>query len=77
VSRFHLMRWTQRLKEVLNLDVETCPNYGGPAKVIASIEDPPACGVGVHLPSAFHDGFATDLGICVPRDYLVAAGTRR
>jgi len=26
---------------------------------------------------AFHDGFATDLGICVPRDYLVAAGTRR
>ncbi|MFC6487791.1 class I SAM-dependent methyltransferase [Nitratireductor sp. GCM10026969] len=26
---------------------------------------------------AFHDGFATDLGVCVPRDYLVAAGTRR
>lgn len=26
---------------------------------------------------AFHDGFATDLGICVPRDYLVTAGTRR
>lgn len=26
---------------------------------------------------AFHDGFATELGICVPRDYLVIAGTRR
>jgi SAM-dependent methyltransferase len=26
---------------------------------------------------AFHDRFATDLGVCVPRDYLVAAGTRR
>ncbi|RBI84984.1 methyltransferase type 11 [Rhodosalinus halophilus] len=26
---------------------------------------------------AFHDGFATDLGVCVPREYLVAAGTRR
>ena len=26
---------------------------------------------------AFHDSFATDLGVCVPRDYLVAAGTRR
>lgn len=26
---------------------------------------------------AFHDGFATDLGVCVPRDYIVAAGTRR
>ena len=26
---------------------------------------------------AFHDGFATDLGICVPREYVVAAGTRR
>jgi len=27
--------------------------------------------------AAFHDGFATDLGVCVPRDYIVAAGTRR
>jgi SAM-dependent methyltransferase len=26
---------------------------------------------------AFHDSFATDLGVCVPREYLVAAGTRR
>jgi SAM-dependent methyltransferase len=26
---------------------------------------------------AFHDSFANDVGVCVPRDYLVAAGTRR
>jgi len=26
---------------------------------------------------AFHDGFATDLGVCVPRDYLITVGTRR
>lgn len=26
---------------------------------------------------AFHDGFATELGICVPRDYWVIVGTRR
>lgn len=26
---------------------------------------------------AFHDGFATELGICVPRDYWVVLGTRR
>jgi SAM-dependent methyltransferase len=26
---------------------------------------------------AFHDGFATELGICVPRDYWVITGTRR
>src|SRR6056297_1241087 len=27
--------------------------------------------------AAFHDGFATDLGVCVPRDYLITVGTRR
>ncbi|HXW72261.1 MAG TPA: class I SAM-dependent methyltransferase [Methylocella sp.] len=26
---------------------------------------------------AFHDGFATELGIAVPREYLIAIGTRR
>lgn len=26
---------------------------------------------------AFHDGFRTDLGICVPREYWVTLGTRR
>ncbi len=26
---------------------------------------------------AFHDGFRTELGICVPREYLLSAGVRR
>ena len=26
---------------------------------------------------AFHDGFATELGICVPKDYLLTIGVRR
>ena len=26
---------------------------------------------------AFHEGFRTELGICVPRDYLLTVGTRR
>jgi SAM-dependent methyltransferase len=26
---------------------------------------------------AFHDGFKTELGICVPREYLLTVGTRR
>ena len=26
---------------------------------------------------AFHDSFATELGVCVPRDYCVVVGTRR
>ncbi len=25
---------------------------------------------------AFHDGFPTELGICVPREYWVTLGTR-
>jgi hypothetical protein len=26
---------------------------------------------------AFHDGFSTELGICVPREYLLTVGVRR
>jgi hypothetical protein len=26
---------------------------------------------------AFHDGFPTELGICVPREYLLTLGVRR
>ena len=26
---------------------------------------------------AFHDGFPTELGICVPREYLLSVGVRR
>ena len=34
------MTWAQRLKKVFNIDVESCVHCGGPAKVIACIEDP-------------------------------------
>ena len=34
------MTWAQRLKRVFNIDIETCEQYGGAVKVIASIEDP-------------------------------------
>ena len=30
----------QRLKRVLNIDIEVCEHCGGQVKVIASIEDP-------------------------------------
>ena len=32
------MSWTQLLKRVFDIDVETCARCGGPLKVIASIE---------------------------------------
>jgi hypothetical protein len=35
------MNWAQRLKWVFNIDVSICPQCGGEAKVIASIEDQP------------------------------------
>ena len=34
------MTWAKRLKRVFNIDVESYAHCGGPAKVIASIEDP-------------------------------------
>jgi hypothetical protein len=34
------MTWTQRLKRVFGIDIETCPACGGAVKVIACIEDP-------------------------------------
>jgi len=34
------MTWAQRLKRVFNIDIETCRECGGSAKVIACIEDP-------------------------------------
>jgi hypothetical protein len=33
------MTWSQRLKRVFNIDIETCPECAGKVKVIASIED--------------------------------------
>ena len=34
------MTWTQRLKRVFSIDIETCPKCGGKLRVIACIEDP-------------------------------------
>ena len=49
----------------------------GPLRALAATLDPDDLESLERDFVAFHDGFATDLGICVPRDYLVAAGTRR
>jgi hypothetical protein len=38
-QRHQAMTWAQRLKRVFNIDVSICPQCGGEAKVIASIED--------------------------------------
>jgi hypothetical protein len=32
--------WAQRLKSVFGIDIATCTEFGGPVKIIASIEDP-------------------------------------
>jgi len=34
------MSWAQRLKRVFNIDIQTCSQCGGAAKVVACIEDP-------------------------------------
>jgi hypothetical protein len=34
------MTWSQRLKRVFNIDIETCSQWGGAVKVITCIEDP-------------------------------------
>ena len=34
------MTWAQRLKQVFNIEIETCESCQGQVKVIASIEDP-------------------------------------
>ena len=36
------MTWAQRLKRVFNIDVTTCVNCGGAARIVASVEDPTA-----------------------------------
>ncbi len=40
IERRAAMTWAQRLKRVLNIDIETCHECGGTMKVIACIEDP-------------------------------------
>ncbi|MCR4298389.1 MAG: hypothetical protein NUV75_06515 [Gallionella sp.] len=34
------MTWSQQLKRVFNIDIETCRQGGGAVKVIACIDDP-------------------------------------
>lgn len=34
------MSWSQRLKRVFGIDIETCPACGGGVRIVACIEDP-------------------------------------
>ena len=34
------MTWARRLKRVFNIGIETCSEWGGAVKIVASIEDP-------------------------------------
>ena len=41
-ERRRSMTWAQRLKRVFNIDVSTCVNCGGAARIVASVEEPKA-----------------------------------
>ena len=41
-ERRRSMTWAQRLKRVFNIEVTTCVNCGGAARIVASVEDPTA-----------------------------------
>jgi hypothetical protein len=49
----------------------------GPTKTLAATLDQERRGELRRDFIAFHDGFPTDLGICVPREYWVTLGIRR
>jgi len=49
----------------------------GPLRTLTGKLEPEALAALERDFTAFHDGFATDLGVCVPRDYLITVGTRR
>jgi SAM-dependent methyltransferase len=49
----------------------------GPTRALAASLDPDRREALRRDFTAFHDGFATDLGICVPREYWLTVGTRR
>jgi hypothetical protein len=38
----HYIHWARLLKRVFGIDLESCPNCGGPLKIIAAIEQPNA-----------------------------------
>ena len=48
----------------------------GPTRSLAASLDPARRGMFHEAFAAFHDGFRTELGICVPREYLVTVGVR-
>ena len=43
------MTWAQQLKQVLNIDIETCSECGGAVKVVDCIEDPEVIEILTHL----------------------------
>jgi SAM-dependent methyltransferase len=49
----------------------------GPTKALAGSLDEARRAALRHDFIAFHDGFRTELGICVPREYLLSVGARR
>jgi SAM-dependent methyltransferase len=55
----------------------TFSNGYGPTKSLASNLDETRCAELRRDFIAFHDGFKTELGICVPREYWVTLGVRR
>jgi len=56
---------------------ETFSTGYGPVKALAATLDEGRRAALRREFIAFHDGFATELGICVPREYWVTLGTRR
>lgn len=49
----------------------------GPTKALAAMLDPQRLESLKQDFIAFHDGFGTDLGVAMPRDYLVTVGIRK
>jgi hypothetical protein len=49
----------------------------GPTKALADSLDEARRAKLQHDFIAFHDGFPTEIGICVPREYLLSIGARR
>ena len=48
----------------------------GPTRTLAASLDPARRGMFHEAFAAFHDGFRTELGICVPREYVLTVGVR-
>ena len=55
---------------------ETFSNGYGPTRVLANSLEPERREALHRDFVAFHEGFATELGTCVPREYLLTVGVR-